>query len=114
MINKTIFICVLLFSGYLNAGTINASTSITNLYTYTDSYIANDIVIEVETTKAGCEAGFWLSGNDAKENAFIPALLLSAYHTGTSVYFSALDGESNRWVGSSGSYCKIKMLGLQE
>ncbi len=114
MMNKIVFLFVLLLSVNLNAGTVGTSTSITNMYVYTAAGVADDITLTVETHIAGCESGFWLSGADAKAHAFMPALLLSAFHTGATVYFNVYDDVDKHWIGSGGKYCKINLLGLEK
>ncbi len=114
IMNKFFPLFALLLSVNLNAGTVVTSTSITNMYTYTATGVADDIVLTVETHITGCESGFWLSGADAKAHAFIPALLLSAFHTGTTVYFSVYDDVDKHWAGSGGKFCKINLVGLEK
>jgi hypothetical protein len=70
----------------------------------------NQVVILVDTPLAGCEGGFWISGDDAENNPTMVSMLLSAFHANSQVRFSAYNDDF--WSGSSTKYCRINNLAL--
>ncbi|WP_129777620.1 hypothetical protein [Peristeroidobacter soli] len=73
-------------------------------------YGGGDIVIDVDTPVSGCTKGFWMSPSDDPGFKTAYALLLSAYHTQTSV---RLQGEDTQlWSGSGSLYCRLTLATL--
>lgn len=110
---KYIIGCMLMALSLNTLGaSVSTTTTITAMYTYgEDSPYQNDIAIKVATPLAGCEAGFWLKSTDNLANRNMSALLISAFHANTKVYFAVYSNQT--WGGSTpGKYCKIHSMGL--
>ena len=100
---------LLAFSLSALSSNIGTTTTITGIYTYgidTGSF-HNLISVKVANPIVGCEDGFWVQAADNEGNKNISAFLLSAFHTGSNVYFAAYTDQL--W---NGKHCKIHSAGL--
>jgi hypothetical protein len=106
-------ICMLLVVLSFNAFSANVTSErvITSIYTYGKDNGAsqNIIAIKVADPVQFCDDGFWLSPEDNLENKSIAAFLLSAFHTGSTVYFAGYTDQL--WAGE---HCKIHSVGLKK
>lgn len=106
---KIFGILLLILSTNILAGNVTTTTTINGIYTYGEDAGAsqNAIVIKVANPITGCENGFWVSPADSTANKNISAFLLSAFHSGSNVYFAAYDDQL-----LFGSHCKAHSIGL--
>ena len=106
---KIIGTFLLLVSSKLLAGNVSYTTKITAMYTYGEDTGAsqNAIVIKVSNPIRGCTDGFWVSPQDNIANKNIPSFLLSAFHSGSNVYFAAYDHQL-----LFGNHCKAHSVGI--
>lgn len=81
-------------------------STISRLYTYTQ-FGSGDIVVQLADAAPGC-TGFWLSpADDGFKSVY--ALLLAAYHSGSTIRIAGDDAQI--WTGSGDSYCKMTFAG---
>jgi len=105
-----IFVIALFTALQAEAGTINATTTITKLYTYEQAGFEGDLAIKIADVPVGCEAGFWVKSSTTTGYKNIVSFLLSAFHTGTQVHLSGND--SQRWTGSAQNFCRLDEMAL--
>ncbi|NVJ60832.1 MAG: hypothetical protein HWE27_10590 [Gammaproteobacteria bacterium] len=84
-----------------------AETTIKRVATFASGSVAGDIIISVDNTVAGCEAGYYVGVNALGKDESL-SIALSAFHAGSKVKINGLD--TPRWEGSSSNYCKIESL----
>lgn len=98
----TIFPCV----GF--ATPVEVNTGIISIHADA-TYGGGDVVVKVTNPATGCAAGFWLRNSDTGFK-YLYAMLLSAYHAGSTVRVS---GENSvLWPSSGSQYCLVKMLAV--
>lgn len=94
------------------------TTSINKLFTYgtydgNNTSFLGDIIIVPNELLAGCDGGFWIDKDDAKENPSMLSFALSAFHAESTVRISA--NTEKIWKGSSGeNYCRVRYISLQK
>lgn len=82
-----------------------AETKITGVSTYASGSVAGDVVIRVQTTVAGCEAGYYIKASDPGKKEAL-SVALSAFHAGATVVINGND--SPRWEGSGANLCRVE------
>ncbi len=110
-------ICISIIMLVLSANSFSAVISTTgtdvkikSIYTYhKDLPYGGQIIVKTMSPVTSCEDGFWISKEDLEANSNIAAYLLSAFHSGSTVYFAADNGL--RWPhNSSKAYCKVNTV----
>lgn len=94
------------------SASISGRSVIKAIYTYgADTSYQNEVVIQLKYPIQNCASGFWMSDVDSLENKKMISILLSAFHTESTVYLAGDD--SKRWAGSGGEYCKLSTVGIE-
>jgi hypothetical protein len=94
------------------------TTSINKLFTYgtydgNNTSFLGDIIIVPNEFPAGCDGGFWIDKDDAKDNPSMLSFALSAFHSESTVRVSV--NTEKIWKGSSGvKYCRVRYISLQK
>ena len=118
MKNVLLLIITSLASIVALAGSVSTTSKIKEMYVYgtygaSDTQFRNDVAIVIEGNVTGCEAGFWVSAEDAIDNPSLVSVALSAFHAGSDIYLAGYTDQL--WNGSgSAKYCRIHALGLKK
>ncbi|ARC91955.1 hypothetical protein B6A42_07415 [Vibrio coralliilyticus] len=109
---RLFLILSVLFSSYLYASDYVGSelTSISSVTSY-NQYGLGDVIFQIKNPISQCPDGYWITKADPGFQANL-SMLIAAFQAKSKVRIYGLP--SQKWAGSSGTFCKLYSMSYHE